>query len=294
MSPPALGVVVVLHRTDPTSSMALCTLDEHLRAHDEVHVIVHDNTENRAAPAVVPEVVDQYVTRPDNPGLAVAYTAAAEASAMCGAEWLMLLDQDTVVTRDHLEAVLAVVTGHVAVPDDVGVLVPTLRHEGRVISPHGRVRLATRPLAQRRPGRVEEWCTHLSSGSVLRLTAVHEIGGFPADYPLDYLDHVVAARLRSGGWRTWLLGSTLDHRLSLLEREQLTRPRLRSVLEAEERYHQAYGTRTDLAWLATRRWLGAGLSVAHLRRTPSAADEVAAAWRSSRAVLRQRTDARGG
>ncbi len=130
---------------------------------------------------------------------------------------MVLLDQDTVVTREYLDEVVAVASGEEAVPPSVAVLVPRLVDAGRLLSPHGRVRLRPRRLSNG-PGVVLGFSTHLNSGSVLRLSAVRRVGGFPDGYPLDYLDHAVASRLREAGGLTWLLRSTLEHRLSLLDR----------------------------------------------------------------------------
>ena len=89
----------------------------------------------------------------------------------------------------------------------------------------------------------------INSGAVLRLSAVRAADGFPADYPLDYLDHAMAARLLNGGSRVLLLRSVLRHHLSLLDRGTLGVARLDSVLRAEERFYLEHGApATGVGW----------------------------------------------
>lgn len=284
MTCPGLGVVVVLHGVDPSDSVALTSLSTHLRDDDPVSVVVQDNSERPEGDATTIPHVEAVFARPDNPGLADAYRTAAQHFSSRGTAWMVLLDQDSQVTREYLDEVLAVTRGVVDVPPSVSVLVPRLVDSGRQLSPHGRVRLRARPLATT-AGLVAGFSTHLNSGSVVRLAAVRRAGGFPEQYPLDYLDHALSSRLREGGGRAWLLRSTLEHRLSLLDRRTLSATRLASILDAEQRYHVEFGSRGDLGWLAARSWAGAVLSTTRLRPSPDPALERRAAVRATRAVL---------
>ena len=284
MTWPGLGIVVVLHGMAAAESAALGSLSTHLREHDRVSVVVQDNSEVPSPDGAMPSVVEVVVSRPDNPGLGEAYRAAAHLFSARGVEWMVVLDQDTVVTREYLDEVVAVASGEAAVPPAVAVLVPRLLDAGRQVSPHGRVRLRPRRVSSA-PGVVRGFSTHLNSGSVLRLAAVRRVGGLPDGYPLDYLDHALASRLRAAGGLTWLLRSTLDHRLSLLDRRTLSAGRLASILDAEHRYHVEFGSRADVAWLAARTWAGAALSTARLRPSPDAGIERRAALRATRAAL---------
>jgi GT2 family glycosyltransferase len=280
----ALGIVVVTYGSTPADAPAVRTLATSLRTEHEVYVVAQDNSEAPDAEREVPDVVDVLINRPDNPGLADAYATAASLLSARGIEWMMLLDQDTVVTRAYLDDVYRITTGRHTIPRDVAVLVPHLHDRQKELSPHRRVRLRTRSLSMRE-GVAAEWSTHLNSGSVVRISAVRRAGGFPARYPLDYLDHALAAALRQSGGQIWVLRSALDHRLSLLDRHSLSRRRLVSVLDAEFAYHVEFGSPSDVAWLALRLWLGALLSATRLRPSPDVRAELAAASRATRAVI---------
>lgn len=292
MRTPGLGVLVVLHGPEAAASPAVSTVTDLLRPSEAAAVVVQDNTEGRVRPAAVPAGVTAYVARPDNPGLATAYEDAARLLSAQGVEWMLVLDQDTVVTRPYLDEVLDVTTGRRPVPPDISHLLPRLLDRGRVLSPHRRVRLRTRAVRAPVPGPATEWVSHLNSGSVLRLSSLAAAGGIPVGYPLDGLDHALAARLRLAGGRPWLLSSALEHRLSLLDRSTLTRGRLRTILDAEERIHAEFGSGGDRVWLAARRWLAVVLAATRVRSTPSLAVELRAA--RSATALAVRAARRGG
>lgn len=275
----------MLHGPEPTASPALSSLLSVLRPGEVGALVVQDNTEGRTDPVALPDGVSAYVRRPDNPGLATAYRDTAERLRAEGVAWMVVLDQDTVVDRAYVEEVLAVVDGRQQVPADVAVLLPRLTDRGRVLSPHRRVRLRTRAVDDPRPGPATGWVSHLNSGSVLRLEALEAAGGIPEGYPLDGLDHAIAASLRRAGLRAWLLGATLEHRLSLLERATLPPGRLAAILAAEERLADRLGTPGDRAWLAARRWVGVALVAVRMRTTPSAALELRAARRATALAL---------
>ena len=276
-----LGVVVVLHRVRPADSVALTTLESVLGTSGQRPlVLVHDNSDVRTGDGQAPRVVTTLRHDPSNPGLAAAYEWAAAEAEAAGCSWLLLLDQDTRLTPDFLDEVGRLVENDAALPQDVDVLLPTVVHDGRVLSPHRRVRLRTRPVTTRAPGVIRERCSWVNSGTVLRLSALKAVGGFPQDYPLDHLDHALAHRLQAHGSRALLLAATLEHRLSLLDRSSLGADRLAGVLEAEERFYGEHGSPGALTWLAARRCAGATLSALRLRPSPDVALEVAAARRA--------------
>ncbi len=241
-----------------------------------LHLFIEDNSAQ--ALRLPPKLAAAYSWDGSNPGLAARYEDAAVRAEAAGCDWLMLLDQDTAVTADYICEVRRTLADEI-LPEGVDALVPTVRDGKRVLSPHRRVRLRTRPVPGPLPGVVEEPCSWINSGTVLRLSAVRAIGGFPTDYPLDYLDHVVATRLQQHGSRVWALASVLEHHLSVLGDQQIPKDRMTSVLDAEARFYREYGTIEDAAWLALRRTGRAARSTLH-RGVPIPAG---AAWTAAAA-----------
>jgi hypothetical protein len=77
----------------------------------------------------------------------------------------------------------------------------------------------------------------------MRVQAVIRAGGFPAEYWLDYLDHVMFHRLQAAGGRVMVLDVSIEHRLSLQNLEsEMTLERYANVLSAEWKFIKETGS----------------------------------------------------
>ncbi len=135
-----------------------------------------------------------------NRGLGAAYNALHEMARAREAEFLLLLDQDSdpgagmVPQLVEVHRALAAGGERAAVVgpspvDAAGRLMRGAAGEGRVVS--------TDPIAAERVGFV------ISSGSLLRVDALHAIGGFRADYFIDAIDIEWCMRAIAGGFSIW-------------------------------------------------------------------------------------------
>lgn len=182
----------------------------------------------------------RYVRDAANGGLMAAYSRALKEAS--GAEWLMLLDQDTTLTADYLREAVELAE-ELAEDVSVGAIVPKLRSGGKVRSPHRALGWAQAPLDEDFVGRAEEPVTAYNSGALLRVAALDGMGGFPAGFWLDYLDHATFAELRQAGLGVWVMETKLEHAMAWEDPErEMTVERYRGVLAAEERYHKRYGS----------------------------------------------------
>jgi GT2 family glycosyltransferase len=158
----------------------------------------------------------------------------------------MLLDQDTTITSDYIAEVLALSESLVE-DTSIVALVPKLIEGGKVQSPHRPPKLRyPKPLSTVLYGATSEKLHVYNSGAVLRVEALSAIGGFPENFPLDYLDHATFHNLQSREGRLFLLRAMLEHQLSSNQAEMLFHsfliPRQQSVLAAERKYYRLYGT----------------------------------------------------
>jgi GT2 family glycosyltransferase len=154
----------------------------------------------------------------------------------------MLLDQDTTLTADYLREAVELAE-ELAEDVSVGAIVPKLRSGGKVRSPHRALGWAQAPLDEDFVGRAEEPVTAYNSGALLRVAALDGMGGFPAGFWLDYLDHATFAELRQAGLGVWVMETKLEHAMAWEDPErEMTVERYRGVLAAEERYHKRYGS----------------------------------------------------
>jgi GT2 family glycosyltransferase len=174
----------------------------------------------------------EYRHDPANGGLAAAYNHALSLAQDKQIEWLLLLDQDTVVGPELLSALLQQIA--TPVQADVCAMVPKLVQDDAVISPQIVQRFNNRSVATNFSGVSSRRVTALNSGACLRVQAVQAIGGFPWEYRLEYLDHIMFSRLQSGGGKVLVLEVTMQHQLSLLNIEdEMSLTRYAGVLSAE-------------------------------------------------------------
>jgi glycosyltransferase involved in cell wall biosynthesis len=222
-----------------------------------------------------------YVHDPSNSGLCTAFNYALGNASADGSEWLLLLDHDTTLTRDYIVALVDAVDLSQGWPQDkshalqhdpietsstrgnaIGAFVPLLEFEGRIYSPeetffyHMRHQfrhiryyrcspdtagLQTRPL------------NAYNSGAALRVSALLEIGGFPKEFPLDYLDFAVFHLLHARGYKLYVIGEQLHQELSHGDLNDVSFDRHTSVMLAQTRFVARYGTMLDR--LLFRLWL---------------------------------------
>ena len=186
-----------------------------------------------------------YVADQSNPGLAPAYNRALQAAHDRGIQWLLLLDQDTTLTPQFLDEARETAARLLHQPE-VAALVPRLVDKGVVCSPHLPPLLSSaKPLAADWYGIAPDRIYAFNSGSVVRVSALQAIGGFPADYALDFLDHATFAALRRAGGKLFVLHSMMKHELSDVNQalpDPALVPRQNGVLDAEYRFYKTYGT----------------------------------------------------
>ena len=266
-----LATVVIYNRSIENSEAVQALLrcfaeDPALAA--EFRVLLYDNSSEAQTPPQISAVDVSYHHDELNGGLAVAYNHALGLAVEAGIPWLMLLDQDTRVTAEYLHEVLALQPVAAQDPQIVA-FAPKLAGPTGPRSPamdfldalHRQVILPRR----RRPlilppetyGPQHQPTVAFNSAAVLRTRAVQAIGGFPTAYWLDFLDMAVFHDLYRHGGHLFVMRSTLEHSLSVVEDDFLERStslsRHRNILSAMTHYVKTNGT----AWerLLHRGWL---------------------------------------
>jgi GT2 family glycosyltransferase len=232
--------VVVLYKQRPEQAQSLSSLLEICR-HDpsiasKIGVLVQDNSPESQLPAseTVPVSVE-YHHEPTNPGLAAAYNRALQVAKDRQAEWLLLLDQDTTLDRCFLLELLATVESETS--GLACALVPKLVKGNLVLSPSVVGKLSYRPLPASFTGFSAHPLVAFNSASCLKILPLESIGGFPREYCLDYLDHIVFHRLQAAGGRVYVLDSRLEHNLALKNMEsEVSIERYSDILAAEWRF----------------------------------------------------------
>jgi GT2 family glycosyltransferase len=261
--------VVVLYKMTFSESRSLaslinaCAEDQALAK--TIDLMVCDNTPYEQTPP--PGYSGQFYRDVTNPGLAHWYNLALKNASESGARWIMLLDQDTEVTAEYIAE--AISQSEIAEEGrEIIALVPKLTQNGVVCSP-------LTPPTYRHPLPFDKAFTGIAplrlhvfnSGAILRVSALQAAGGFPKDFPLDYLDHATFAALQSRGGKLFVLRSSLEHELSssnVRRTDAAAAARHRSTLLAERKFYQHNGSARDRIYRRVRLMRGAmGVLIRH-------------------------------
>jgi GT2 family glycosyltransferase len=258
-----ITAVLVLYCQSPTQSAAFCSLLEALASHSDaahqISLVIYDNSpQPHALPASA--LTMHYIHDPANPGLARAYNAALDRAKANGSTWLMLLDQDTRLSSGYLSELLET-TGSAQSEIQIGAIVPKIWAGTRLYSPEApflwqiRRQFSDKHYAvdENITGEVAIPLTAYNSGAVLRVSALEDIGGFPEDFWLDYLDHAVFQQLRERGHRLWVMHTVLEQNLSHMDLDLVPLWRHWSVLASQIRFILRFGNAADRLFF--RWWL---------------------------------------
>lgn len=233
--------VIVVYQVAMARSKTICSLIDCCRGQnglaDQLSVLIYDNSilPQPFNPADFPFATVQYHHDPQNGGLAAAYNYALQTAQSRNIEWLLLLDQDTALDTFFFQALLAQIKG--SLPLYVSALVPKLIQNGKLLSPQIIGKFRNVAIEPRFSGLCPSPVTALNSAACVRVNAVDQAGGFPCEYWLDYLDHIMMHRLQMVGGRVVVLDATVEHRLSLLNLEsEMSIERYSNMLAAEWRF----------------------------------------------------------
>lgn len=239
MSGAMVQAVVVLYKTTMQESATLHSLDTIFAAQPElaerVDLLVYDNSPEPHPPANEQTGAAHLIYRHDssNRGLAGAYNVALDLARQKQLQWLLLLDQDTTLTSEYLHSLFERIVAEP--PSEACAIVPRQVRDGVLLSPRLIRRGRELPVPD---GLATEPLTVFNSAACVRVSSLLAIGGFPREFPLDYLDHVVFHRLQAkAGGRLWVMPIRIEHQLSIKNlAEEMSLERYRRLLVAEWGY----------------------------------------------------------
>ena len=247
--PASILAVIVLYRTHLNNSTAFQTLQAAISNFGEqqaicIQVLLYDNTPEAHGSKHLPEFI-LYKAAPRNEGIAGAYNYALDLALSEDYTWLLTLDQDTNLPPDFIVQMSEIALRLHAV-DTVGAIVPQLFHGDELLSP-----VCIRPwgvhyLPRGFRGIAKRETHAFNSGSLFRVAALKQIGGFHPYFWLDYQDAYVYRQLHRCGRKVHVAGHIeVQHDLSLLSGEAgFTPDRFRNFLQAESTFLDLYGTHT--------------------------------------------------
>lgn len=196
-------------------------------------LMIHDNSAAAQTEPFFENKRVTYIHDGANPGLATAYNRALQVAE--GYDWLLLLDQDTVVPIEYFEKLIRVASDSHAVA-----LVPQIVSAGRQISPVAANKYIDRRAVSLEPGVYQERVMAINSGSCINRGFLTSIQGFNEEFPLDFLDHWLFWKIFQLGQTVEVMAIKLEHELSVLDYSTLDLARYQGILKSEMFFYRKY------------------------------------------------------
>ncbi len=221
VAPLSLMAIIVLYKALPADSDSLRTLiaARSLMRNSSSHlkILLYDNTPGGQQPSDLPEGVS-YEAASENRGLAFAYNRALKIAAAEGFQWLLTLDQDTILPVNFLVR-LREVASRVESDLTVAAIVPQITGEGRALSPNFFLfDVFPRFFATGFVGISNHDTYAFNSASTVRVNALEEIGGYDPLFWLDNSDAYMYRQLHRHGRRVFIMGDVqVDHEFSMFD-----------------------------------------------------------------------------
>jgi GT2 family glycosyltransferase len=238
-----LAVVVLYKRALGNSQtirgLAAC-LERHPELRRSIRLLVWDNSPSPLAQRDLPFPFE-YKHSSQNVGVSGAYNRALEIAEKLSCSWILLLDQDTTIPDDYLNRMIAY-SQQLESKSEIAAIAPFLLDGDKTITP-GIIRfygitLMSRPFS----GVYSKEVYAGNSGTLMRVAALREIGGYDERFWLDYSDIVMFHHLYRQGKRLYVAGDLqLPHVISSADYDGLMSPeRYRNFMLAEEAYCDLY------------------------------------------------------
>lgn len=211
LTPEKVLAVLVIYGQLPENTHSWQSLQA-TSAGKKLHWLIYDNSP--VPPSSLPKDI-LYEHHPNNPGVSAAYLRAASVAGELGAEWLLLLDQDSIFSEDWFAHYEAAVSQHPAFP----LFTPILTHGSSVLSPApirwGRTWSTTKlppstyNLRQFAP---------VNAGMLIRRNAYVQAGGHLPEVALDFSDFAFLFFFRKSHPEAILIKNRVEHQLSGVEK----------------------------------------------------------------------------
>ena len=240
--------VIVLYKTRLEDCVCYNTIKECFDEEEyELTVVAYNNSVD----IEIPQVDDCMVFNSGrNSMLASAYNYALLVAERLHKDWLLLLDQDTKLESKYGKALCAALKSFN--DEDIVAFVPKLYSGDRLLSPvqnrsEQNVWWFQRTVQE--PGCHDEYITAFNSGTLLSVEFMSSIGGFSERYPLDRLDYWYFYQIYKHRRKVYVLDTTLEHNLSVLDYEKnMTVDRYQMILKSELAFARETGRQSVMLY----------------------------------------------
>jgi GT2 family glycosyltransferase len=212
----AIGIVVFREKYRETSSfISLVAALGQSADFAKFTIYVYDNTDDRGwqinqSEVSIPNRVS-YIHNDTNAGISVAYNWIAKAATADGAEWILFLDQDTVLPVESIAIYLFAMAQH----PSILIKCPQLLVNGSLFSPNRFWAMKSWPIEGLEPGvHLMKKFAIVNSGMLVRLDFFEELKGYAEDLRVDFADTEFIERAKEKTSEFELLPFQCNHSFS--------------------------------------------------------------------------------
>lgn len=245
-------IVIVLYRLKLKDSIAFKSLEKHSDRLNSLgaRILIYNNSpEIEVGESELCKVINSK----GNNKLLGAYSYALQDATKHGYDWLLLLDQDTELTREYFDELNIFLSKSEVKEYDVAV--PVLFSKHHHLSPIACRKdigpfVATKNIKSQSDidKKIDNYfIVAYNSVSLISIETLNKIGGFGSEYKLDMLDYYYYYRLSKINSKVYILPVSLNQNLSLLEDSSfMSIERYRDYLSSRLNFAHQIGTQSVL------------------------------------------------
>jgi hypothetical protein len=251
VGPATILVVVVLYQSSLTAAKTLQGLVTAFAANPSLlrgmDVLVWDNSADAVADPRLPFPFT-YAHAERNQGVAGAYNGAMARAQQSSHTWMLLLDQDTCITEEFLLRCQEY-GRDLSGSQEIAAIVPFLYAGTFHLSPRRLTMFSQPPIPDGKSYIERRKMFAANSGTMVRVDALQQIGGYSLDFWLDHSDRYVFHQFHRKGFAVFVAADLrLQHELAMLDYDRrMTPERYRNFLDAEAAFdalHNGWAQRT--------------------------------------------------
>lgn len=229
-----LQIVIVLYNTKLEDSVSYQSLKKSILSFGiSYRLLIYNNSPQINIPK---SPYYNLVSPPENRFLLGAYNYAYIQAKENNCSWLLLLDQDSILSLDYFKCLQKLLIKEKDNQQLAAIIPTVLSNDFRHISPYSYSPVWGMSwfLKKQKSGITNLCLAAINSGTVLRISALETIGGFPDKYLLDGLDTAYFYRLYRKGFAVYIMETQLYHDFSFLKySENMNLSRYESIVKSE-------------------------------------------------------------
>jgi len=228
----SIEIVIVLYQCSLDKSDTFLSLENKLKILNIEHeVILFNNDKNQQ----IEDTRFIVVNSKNNQKLVGAYNFALNRAIKSGKNWILLLDQDTVIPDNYFEELQKLFSSDYS--SDLVAIVPILESDGMVLSPKKISSNMRFESDINKTGYTKKRINAVNSMSLLNVHFIESIGGFCKEYSFDMLDQWYFNQIYKHHKLVYILPVTTKHASSFVNLEKnVTVARYKEFLKVESKF----------------------------------------------------------